>query len=252
MRRAARACRHSPTQRSAVTYRFIRRAVLGLGLAAAVSAFTSFSPFALLAHARSASTFDQVTDTIANSISETFNEAVANHFPARTGKPAQPPDAKPVPAKPFADGSGYTLCFVPDGASCQALLINAIRSTRHRLLIQAYSFTSAPIAEAVAQAHRRGVDVRVILDKSQQSERYTSATYLKHAGVPVVIDNKPAIAHNKVMVFDDQAVFTGSFNFTKSAQERNAENGMLIRGDAAVVRAYTDNWNKRYQQSRAY
>jgi phosphatidylserine/phosphatidylglycerophosphate/cardiolipin synthase-like enzyme len=70
--------------------------------------------------------------------------------------------------------------------------------------------------------------------------------------VPVVIDSKPAIAHNKVMVFDDQAVFTGSFNFTKSAQERNAENGMLIRGDAAVVKAYTDNWNKRYRQSRAY
>ncbi|AMR82304.1 phospholipase [Cupriavidus nantongensis] len=244
-----------PTPRSAVTYRFIRRAVLGLGLAAAVSAFTSFSPFALLAHARSTSTFDQVSETIANSISETFNEAVANHFPSRTGKsaqPAQPPDARPLPAKPFADGSGYTLCFVPDGASCQALLINAIRSTRQRLLIQAYSFTSAPIAEAVAQAHRRGVDVRVILDKSQQSERYTSATFLKHAGVPVVIDNKPAIAHNKVMVFDDQAVFTGSFNFTKSAQERNAENGMLIRGDAAVVKAYTDNWHKRYRQSRAY
>ncbi len=229
--------------------------MLGLSLAAAISAFTSFNPFSHLlaqAHARSSSTFDQVTDTIADSISDTFNEAVAKHFPARPGTPAQPPQAQPLPSKPFAQGSGYTLCFVPDGASCQALLVNAIRSTRHRLLIQAYSFTSAPIAEAVAQAHKRGVEVRVILDKSQQSERYTSATYLKHAGVPVVIDNKPAIAHNKVMVFDDQAVFTGSFNFTKSAQERNAENGMLIRGDAAVVKAYTDNWNKRYRQSRAY
>jgi len=96
------------------------------------------------------------------------------------------------------------------------------------------------------------VDVRVILDKSQVSERYTSATFLKNAGIPVVIDTKPAIAHNKVMVFDDQAVFTGSFNFTRSAQERNAENGMLIRGDAAVVRAYTENWNTRYRQSSAY
>lgn len=274
MRRAARARCLPLKQRFAVTASFVRRTVLGLGLAAAVSAFTSFgslswpgsfgslssffsslSPFSHLiaqAHARSTSTFDQVTETIAGSISDTFNEAVTKHFPARNGNPAQPPDAKPAPSKAFAQGSGYTLCFVPDGASCQALLINAIRSTRRQLLIQAYSFTSAPIAEAVAQAHKRGVDVRVILDKSQQSERYTSATFLKHAGVPVVIDSKPAIAHNKVMVFDDQAVFTGSFNFTKSAQERNAENGMLIRGDAAVVKAYTDNWNKRYRQSKAY
>ncbi|SDD61184.1 PLD-like domain-containing protein [Cupriavidus sp. YR651] len=159
------------------------------------------------------------------------------------------PSARP---SQFASGSTYTLCFVPDGPSCQAMLIDAIRNTRHKLLIQAYSFTNAQIAKAVAEAHQRGVDVRVIVDKSQVSERYTSATFLKNAGIPVVVDTKPAIAHNKVMVFDDQAVFTGSFNFTKSAQERNAENGMLIRGDAAVVRAYSDNWRTRFEQSSAY
>lgn len=178
-----------------------------------------------IAHARLASTLENLVDAI--------------------GAPA----ARPAP---FVNGSTYTLCFVPDGASCQDLLVDAIGRTRHKLLIQAYSFTSAPIAEAVAQAHRRGVDVRVIVDKSQVSERYTSATFLKHAGIPVVVDTKPAIAHNKVMVFDDQAVFTGSFNFTKSAQQRNAENGMLIRGDGAVVRAYTDNWNIRFRQSTPY
>lgn len=155
-------------------------------------------------------------------------------------------------ANSFAAGSTYTLCFVPDGPSCQDMIVDAIHRTRTRLLIQAYSFTSAPIAKAVTEAHQRGVDVRVIVDKSQASERYTSATFLKNAGIPVVIDTKPAIAHNKVMVFDDQAVFTGSFNFTKSAQERNAENGMLIRGDSAVVKAYTDNWRTRFEKSSAY
>jgi len=152
----------------------------------------------------------------------------------------------------FAPGSTYTLCFVPDGPSCQEMIVDAINRTRHKLLIQAYSFTSTPIAKAVAEAHQRGVDVRVIVDKSQASERYTSATFLKNAGIPVVVDTRPAIAHNKVMVFDDQAVFTGSFNFTKSAQERNAENGMLIRGDSAVVKAYTDNWRTRFEKSSAY
>lgn len=163
-------------------------------------------------------------------------------------------DALTPAARPsaFAAGSTYTLCFVPDGPSCQDILIDAIHNTRRKLLIQAYSFTNAQIAKAVADAHQRGVDVRVIVDKSQVSERYTSATFLKNAGITVVIDTKPAIAHNKVMVFDDQAVFTGSFNFTKSAEQRNAENGMLIRGDAAVVRAYTENWRTRFEQSSAY
>jgi phosphatidylserine/phosphatidylglycerophosphate/cardiolipin synthase-like enzyme len=152
----------------------------------------------------------------------------------------------------FASGASYSVCFVPDGASCEELLIDTINNTTRTLLIQAYSFTSAPIARAVINAHNRGVDVRVIVDKSQVSERYTSARFFKNAGIPVVIDSEPAIAHNKVMVFDQQAVFTGSFNFTRSAQQRNAENGIVIRGDAALVKAYTDNWSARFRQSSAY
>lgn len=159
------------------------------------------------------------------------------------------PTASP---KQFVPGTTYTLCFVPNGPGCEKLLVDTINNTKQSLLIQAYSFTSAPIAEAVVRAYKRGVDVRVIVDKSQVSERYTSATFLKNAGVPVVIDTKPAIAHNKVMVFDQQAAFTGSFNFTRSAQDRNAENGMVLRGDVAVVKAYTDNWTTRFNSSVAY
>ena len=84
--------------------------------------------------------------------------------------------------------------------------------------MQGYSFTSTPIAKALVEAKRRGVDVRAILDKSQRTERYSGATFLKRAGIPTVIDEQPAIAHNKVFVFDQQAVLTGSFNFTKAAQ----------------------------------
>jgi len=196
-----------------------------LATASAIGLLALASVCASTAQARSTSTLDRLADAL------TTPRAQANQF---------------------ATGSTYTLCFVPDGPSCQDMIIDAINKTRSKLLIQAYSFTSAPIAKAVTEAHQRGVDVRVIVDKSQVSERYTSATFLKHAGIPVVIDKRPAIAHNKVMVFDDQAVFTGSFNFTKSAQERNAENGMLIRGDKTVVKAYSDNWHTRFEQSTAY
>lgn len=155
-------------------------------------------------------------------------------------------------ARSFADGANYALCFTPDGESCQAMLVDAIRNARRSVLVQAYSFTSKPIAEALMQARKRGVDVRVILDKSQVSERYTSATFLKHQGIEVVIDSRPAIAHNKVMIFDGEAVFTGSFNFTKSAEERNTENGILIRGDARLVKRYVENWQSRHRLSLPY
>jgi phosphatidylserine/phosphatidylglycerophosphate/cardiolipin synthase-like enzyme len=97
------------------------------------------------------------------------------------------------------------------------------------VLVQAYSFTSAPIAKALLDAHKRGVQVQVILDKSQRTEKYSSADFLANQGVLTMIDATHAIAHNKVIVIDGETVLTGSFNFTKAAQEKNAENLLIIR-----------------------
>jgi phosphatidylserine/phosphatidylglycerophosphate/cardiolipin synthase-like enzyme len=91
-------------------------------------------------------------------------------------------------------------------------------------LVQAYSFTSAPIAKALLNAHKRGVKVEVILDRSQKTQKYSSATFLYNVGIPVKIDAQHTIAHNKVMIIDGETVITGSFNFTKPADENNAEN----------------------------
>jgi phosphatidylserine/phosphatidylglycerophosphate/cardiolipin synthase-like enzyme len=85
-------------------------------------------------------------------------------------------------------------------------------------LVQAYSFTSAPIANALVDAHKRGVNVQVILDKSQRTEKYSSADFVARAGIPTFIDAKHAIAHNKIMVIDGYEILTGSFNFTKAAE----------------------------------
>ena len=90
--------------------------------------------------------------------------------------------------------------------------------------------------------------MKVILDKSQQTERYSSATFLTRAGIPVWIDRKHAIQHNKVMVVDSQIVITGSFNFTKSAEEKNAEN-LLIITDSPTAKKYLENWEKCREHS---
>jgi len=72
--------------------------------------------------------------------------------------------------------------------------------------------------------HKRGVKVVAVLDKSNETEKYSAATFLVHAGIQPLIDDQHAIAHNKVMVIDSATILTGSFNFTKAAEERNAEN----------------------------
>jgi phosphatidylserine/phosphatidylglycerophosphate/cardiolipin synthase-like enzyme len=157
-------------------------------------------------------------------------------------------------AAPVIAGPDVQVCFTPEYGStpsCTQDIVDAINSTRRTILVQAYSFTSAPIAKALVEAHRRGVEVKVILDKSANTHHYSAATFLEHMGVPVWIDAQHAIAHNKVMVIDDAIVITGSFNFTKAAEEHNAEN-LLIIHDPALAAHYTENWNKHLEHSPPY
>lgn len=93
------------------------------------------------------------------------------------------------------------VCFSPKGG-CTETIISRIDKAKSEIFVQAYSFTSAPIAKALLNARKRGVKVEAILDKSQRRERYTSATFLANSGIPTYIDDKHAIAHNKVMVID--------------------------------------------------
>ena len=140
--------------------------------------------------------------------------------------------------------------FSPKGGCTEAVVENLNRAT-NTVLVQAYSFTSAPIAKALVDAQKRGVKVQVILDKSQRKERYTEADFLLHADVPTYIDAKHAIAHNKIMVIDSHTILTGSFNFTKAAEENNAEN-LLVIEDATLAKKYTENWQKHLAHSDKY
>ncbi|MEI7608501.1 MAG: phospholipase D family protein [Rhodospirillaceae bacterium] len=142
------------------------------------------------------------------------------------------------------------ICFTP-GGDCTDIIVHEIDSAHRQVLVQAYSFTSAPIADALVKAKKRGVDVQAVLDRSQRTERYTGATFLANGGVPVLIDSAHAIAHNKVMVIDGATVITGSFNFTKAAQEHNAENLLVIR-DAGVASMYANNWREHAEHSEPY
>jgi phosphatidylserine/phosphatidylglycerophosphate/cardiolipin synthase-like enzyme len=149
-----------------------------------------------------------------------------------------------------ATAADIKVFFSPKGG-CTEAVIAELAAAKKSVVVQAYSFTSAPIAKALVDAYKRGVKVSVILDKSQRGEKYTSADFLRNAGVPTSIDARHSIAHNKVMVIDSQTVITGSFNFTKAAEESNAENLLIIR-DAALADKYYDNWNSHARHSEGY
>lgn len=143
-----------------------------------------------------------------------------------------------------------TVYFSPKGGCTQAI-VEALTSATSSVYVQAYSFTSVPIAKALVDAHKRGVHVEVVLDKSQRGERYTSATFVFNAGIPTFIDSKHSIAHNKVIVIDEEKVITGSFNFSKAAEESNAENLLIIKSKD-LAKKYLLNWQAHMTHSEVY
>ena len=154
---------------------------------------------------------------------------------------------RPVPVPATGE---LEVAFSPNGG-CTTLVVKVINSAKRSIRVLAYSFTSAPIAKALVDAHKRGVDVKVVVDKSQKSARYTSATFLANAGVPVRVDFKHAIAHNKVIVVDGTTVEQGSFNYTKAAEENNAENVLVSWDNARLATVYLKDWERHWEHSEA-
>jgi phosphatidylserine/phosphatidylglycerophosphate/cardiolipin synthase-like enzyme len=119
-------------------------------------------------------------------------------------------------------------------------------------MVQAYSFTSAPIAKALVNARKRGVHIEAVLDKSQRTEKYSSADFVAHAGIPVYIDSRHKIAHNKIMIIDRSTLVTGSFNFSKAAEQSNAENLLILKGNKPLVNRYIQNFEEHKGHSEGY
>jgi phosphatidylserine/phosphatidylglycerophosphate/cardiolipin synthase-like enzyme len=155
-------------------------------------------------------------------------------------------------ANRFADSQIPTpeVYFSPRGG-CTEAVVGALADARKTVLVQAYSFTSAPIAAALVAASRRGVRVEAVLDKSNKSGKYSVADFLLNSRIPIWIDDRHAIAHNKVIIIDTSTVLTGSFNFTKAAEESNAENLLILRSPPLATR-YTSNFLEHREHSTPY
>lgn len=140
--------------------------------------------------------------------------------------------------------------FSPNGG-CTEAIVKEIGKAKQEILVQAYSFTSKDIAKALVDAHKRGVKTEIILDKSNRSKKYSAGDFTAHMGIPTYIDSAHSIAHNKIIIIDGETVITGSFNFTRAAEEHNAEN-LLILKNKNLANQYIDNWNRHKGHSDVY
>jgi phosphatidylserine/phosphatidylglycerophosphate/cardiolipin synthase-like enzyme len=174
--------------------------------------------------------------------------AAAGCAPASAPGAAAPPLS---PATPMA--ASVTSCLVP-GCDATAFIVAAIDGARREIRGQAYNFTSAPIVAALVRAKARGIDVAMLLDKISPCQRGAGADALAAAGIPVMIDARPRIAHNKVLIIDAGTsaarLILGSFNFSAAAM-RNAEDTNLV-SSPAVAAQYRAYWTARQALSTPF
>lgn len=157
----------------------------------------------------------------------------------------------PAMAAPLAAAGTVEVYFSPNGGA-EAAVVRELDGARSEILIQAYSFTNRNIARAIVDAKKRGVRVEAILDKSNVTGKYSAATFLSHAGVPVRIDAAHAIAHNKIIIVDRAILITGSFNFSRAAEEKNAENLLVLAGNQPLIERFFANYNLHREHSHPF
>lgn len=134
-----------------------------------------------------------------------------------------------------------TVHFSPRGG-CQEAIVQELHKARREILVQAYSLSADPLTSALVEAKKRGVNVEILLDRSNESERHSDLKVLLDQGLHPLIDAEHAMAHNKVVVIDHAVVVTGSYNFTNQAETENAENLVIVKGNPEVVKKYRENF----------
>lgn len=144
--------------------------------------------------------------------------------------------------------------FAPDD-DCTGAIVAEFDKAKKSIEYQLFNFTSEPIADALIRAHKRGVKVTLLLDDDANDvpkpgkRSYSQAARCKQAGVPVYLDRKHPIAHNKVRIIDGKLLIAGSFNDSRQAN-RNAEN-VYAEDDPVVVKRFAENFAKHLKHAEA-
>lgn len=149
-------------------------------------------------------------------------------------------------------------CFSPQG-KCSTHILREIEAAKQEVLVAVYAFTSEDLAAALAQAKKRGVAVQVIVDRDfDRTNDNSKSKFLEAQKIPVRrlagSTAKPGekdggLMHQKFAVIDRRVVFTGSYNWTHSAENRNDENLLMFRDASPLAeeyrRAFLQLWERK-------
>lgn len=139
-------------------------------------------------------------------------------------------------------------CFtIPQGTNgdCASVVVKWVNSANSSVHVMIYSFTLPTIANALIQAHNRGVDVKIVVDNTEHNVQGSQYQTLLAANIPIKIATGVQLMHNKVAIIDSHIILTGSFNWTGNAENNNDEN-LVVLDNANWAAAYENTFQIVY------
>ena len=191
------------------------------------------------------------------------------HQPSAAARSSMPGTVATAPAQTYREvqfnfgrgyiGDGWRLYFTEPDASAEraryqggieTALVAAIDKTRESLDIAVFELNSEPIYQAILAAHQRGVALRIVADDEHglNDSKNVALRQLQAAGIPLVDDGRSGLMHNKFMILDGRAVWTGSWNYTVNGAYRNNNNALVIESDVAAA-AYQAEFDEMFERA---
>jgi len=149
---------------------------------------------------------------------------------------------------PIADGSEGVarVCFSP-GPECLRAITAELERAKKTVDVCVFTITDDRVSKTIHAAHKRGVKVRIATDDEKAYDRGSDVERLAKSGIEVRVDEPDHHMHHKFAVFDEARLVTGSYNWTRSAAERNQEN-VLISDDTRLVRPYREMFDRLWER----
>jgi len=140
--------------------------------------------------------------------------------------------------------SDVNVYFSPDD-NVERIILKRIKKAKKSIRFMYFSFTSKAVANELIKAHKKGIEVKGLMEKRGTGSRYSQYVKMSLEGIPVKLDRNRYIMHHKVIIIDDHRVITGSYNMSKNAAKRNDEN-ILIIDNNNIAAKFIREFNRLY------
>ena len=141
------------------------------------------------------------------------------------------------------NGSQIVVVFTSEDPALEQGIIPIVKSATQSIRFMTFSFTDFPLAEAMIERSKNGVDVSGVFERVGSDTEASELKTLICADVPARRDGNPSFLHHKVIVIDERIVVTGSMNYSTNAEESNDEN-VLIIDNAEIARLYIQEFGR--------